>query len=403
MVLKIIKHVLSVSETLEPLYANSYAAAKQLVAQHDDFFAAVVDLNLPDAPDGEVVDLMLGKHLPTIVLTGNINEQRRELLLEKGIVDYVVKEGKFSYVYVTKILNRLIKNQLIKVLVVDDSAAARKFAKNLLQAHLFKVYEAADGVAAIKTILAQPDIRVLLTDYHMPNMDGFELVRNLRVKYEKSELIVIGVSSEGNGALSARFIKNGASDFLKKPYNHEEFYCRLTHNVEMLELLETVRDLAYRDELTGVHNRKYFFERGAELYRQSTITDGPLAVATLNLDGMDEISTYHGLEASDQALVCFAQLLAAAFKRFVFARVGVNEFLVLMSGLDNERAVAFVDKVRQMVLQEVFDVGTERTRLSFSAGVSNTKGDSLDEMLACAKSCLMRAYDAGGDLVMGDD
>lgn len=403
MVMKIIKHVLSVSDTLEPLYANSFATATQLVEQHNDFFAAVVDLNLPDAPDGEIVDLMLDKQLPTIVLTGSFDEKRREALLAKGIVDYVFKEGKFSYVYVTKVLNRLIKNQAIKVLVVDDSATARKFVKSLLQTHLYQVYEASDGVAAIKTILAQPDIKVLLTDYNMPNMDGFALVKNLRIKYEKSELVVIGVSSEGDGALSAKFIKNGASDFLKKPFNHEEFYCRLTHNVEMLELVEKIRDLAYRDELTGVNNRKYFFERSVELYTLSVTGGGPLAVAAINLDYLEAIGADYGLEASEQVLIHFAKLLALAFKRFVFARVGVHEFFVMMPGLDNERAVDFVDQVRQMIIQEVCEFGSEQIGLTFSAGVSNTKSDSLDEMLSNAKACLKRAYDAGGDLVMGDD
>lgn len=403
MVLKIVKHVLSMSDTLAPIYADNFKAAAKLVEQQEDVFAAVVDLNLPDAPNGEIVDLMLSKGLPTIVLTGSFNEKRREMLLDKGIVDYVVKEGKLSYVYVSKVLNRLIKNQQIKVLVVDDSSTARKFAKNLLEAHLYQVFEAEDGVAAIKTILAQPDIKLLITDYNMPKMDGFELVKNLRGKYEKSELVVIGVSSEGNGALSAKFIKNGASDFLKKPFNHEEFYCRLTHNVEMLELVEKIRDLAYRDELTNVHNRKYFFERGTQLYQHSVSNNGPLAAVVINLDSFDEISAQHGFEASDQVLIYYAQRLAEAFRRFVFARVGVQEFFVLMPGLDNDRAVAFVDQVRQLILQDACELSSGRIGITFSAGVSNTTLDSLDGMLSSAAACLKRAYEAGGDLVMGDD
>ena len=403
MVMKIIKHVLSGSHALAPIYANSFDAAKSLVAQHTDIFATVVDLNLPDAPNGEIVDLMLGKHLPTIVLTGSFDEKRRESLLDKGIVDYVVKEGKFSYVYVTKVLQRLIKNQSIKVMVVDDSKVARKFAKHLLDVHLYQVFEADDGVAAIKTILAEPDIKLLITDYNMPKMDGFELVKNLRVKYEKSELIIIGVSSEGDGALSAKFIKNGASDFLKKPFNHEEFYCRLTHNVEMLELLEKVRDLAYRDELTNVHNRKYFFEKGADTHRHALNQDSPLAAVVINLDQFDEVSADYGMEASEKVLIHFSQILSSAFERFIFARVGVHEFFALMPGLDNERSLAFVDKVRQLMLQSACDLGSQRVGLTFSAGVSNSKGQSLDDMLSCAQACLRRAYDAGGDLVMGDD
>ena len=74
-------------------------------------------------------------------------------------------------------------------------------------------------------MLANPDIKILITDYNMPRMDGFELVKTIRGKYEKTDLVIIGLSSDEDGSLSARFIKNGANDFLRKPFNHEEFFC----------------------------------------------------------------------------------------------------------------------------------------------------------------------------------
>jgi len=217
MVMKVLTHVLSRSDQVLPVYAKSFSEAKARVESGEhEFFAALVDLSLPDAPDGEVVDYTLGLDIPTIVLTGSFDEKRRADLLNKGIVDYVTKEGRYSYQYALGVLHRLIKNQRVKVLVVDDSSTARKFVSQMLRLHLYPVFEAEDGVEAIKVLLANPDIKILITDYHMPRMDGFELVKNIRVKYEKSDLIIVGLSSEGDGTLSAKFIKHGANDFLRQ-------------------------------------------------------------------------------------------------------------------------------------------------------------------------------------------
>ena len=131
-VMKVLRHVLARSSLIHPVYASSLYEAKALVESGEyAFFAALVDLTLPDAPNGEVVDYTLALKLPTVVLTGSFDAERREVLLAKGIVDYVTKEGRFSYQYALGVLHRLIKNQTIKVLIVDDSSTQRNFIVNL--------------------------------------------------------------------------------------------------------------------------------------------------------------------------------------------------------------------------------------------------------------------------------
>jgi len=124
LVLKIIRHVAQQQQDFEFLFAESFAQAQHIVAQYhapqaEGIFAALVDLNLPDAPNGEVVDFTLKKKINTVVLTGSFDEERREALLSKGIVDYVTKEGRFSYEYALGVIRRINKNRSMKVLVVD--------------------------------------------------------------------------------------------------------------------------------------------------------------------------------------------------------------------------------------------------------------------------------------------
>lgn len=404
MVMKVIRHVMAQEPTIEAYYAESFAQAKEVYEDiKDELFAALVDLNLPDAPDGEVVDYMLDMGVPTIVLTGSFDEERREELLSKGIVDYVTKEGRYSYTYAVHMINRLSKNQDIKVLVVEDSATSRNFICDLLRRHLFQVLEAGDGREAIKVLLQHPEVKLLITDYNMPNMDGFELVQTLRGKYEKSDLIIIGLSAEGQGALSAKFIKNGANDFLCKPFYHEEFHCRVMHNVESLELIEQIKDAANRDHLTRAYNRRYFFDVGEKLYDQAKEKQAPLAAVVLDIDHFKRINDTYGHEVGDTALKQFSNSLNEGLGRFLVARTGGEEFFALLPGLDNEKAVALIDKLREIIAASPIYAGDERIPLTFSAGVSNQLLGNLDEQLNMADGYLYRAKEAGRNLVVGDD
>lgn len=404
MVMKILRHLVqSSSLPYEAVYATTLAQATSAYEQHpQEFFAALVDLNLPDAPDGEVVDFTLSKKIPTIVLTGSYDEKRRELLFNKGIVDYVTKEGRYAYSKAVAMITRLEKNQQIKVLVVDDSDMSRKHMANLFRRHLYQVVEAVDGVDAIKVLLENPDIKLLITDYNMPKMDGFELVRNLRYKYDKTDLIMIGVSGESSEALSAKFIKHGANDFLRKPFHPEEFYCRIIHNIESLELVEQITYNAQRDHLTGLYHRSYFFNAARELYKSALEKAAPLSMAVINVDDFREINERHGNAWGDVALKHIAASLNNMLGRFLLARADSDDFYVLMPGLDHEKAAALLSKVKQLLAADDYVINGEAVRFYFSAGVTSQMQQSLDKQIAQASVYLRRAKEAGGNMIVDD-
>ena len=404
MVMKILRHLMSTALPHdEAFYAGSLAQAQALYEEHNgEFFAALVDLHLPDAPNGEVVDFTLAKKIPTIVLTGNYDEEHREHLFSKGIVDYVTKEGRYAYSQAITLIQRLEKNQFIKVLVVDDSEMARNHVADLLRSHLFQVLEAVDGADAVKVLLDNPDIKLLITDYNMPRMDGFELVKNLRYKYDKTDLVIIGVSSESSEALSAKFIKQGANDFLRKPFHPEEFYCRVLANIESLELIEQIKFNTQRDYLTGLFHRPYFFNAAAELYRNAREKNSPLAFAIINIDRFGAVNQKYGNAWGDIALKQIAERLNSMLGRFLLARVGSDDFYVLMPGLDNDKAVSYVSKVKQLLAAEDIEIAGEAKHFYFSAGVTNLMHDSFDQQVAQAIKYMYRAKDSGGQMIVDD-
>ena len=404
MVMKVIRHVAKQSLQLNALYASSFEQAKALYKEHHEtIFAALVDLNLPDAPNGEIVDFLLSEKVPSVVLTGTFDEEKRGSLLGKGVVDYVTKEGKYSYEYAIKVINHLKRNETITVLVVEDSMQSQNYICKLLNQLRFKVVTANNGVEAIEVLQQHPEIKLLITDYNMPEMDGFELVKQIRTRYEKADLIIIGLSAEGQSTLSAKFIKMGANDFLYKPFNHEEFYCRVMHNVETLELLNQIQIVAYQDYVTGIKNRRYFYEQGEPLYKNALSKSMPLALAVIDLDKFYLVNEY-GQQFGDQVLSTIAQMLSRLCDRFLLTRMGANEFYLLMPGLTNDKALAFVDKIRGIIGIEPFDVGEEEDLfVSASAGVSNIVGERLFDLISVATEYTRRAKEAGGNFVIGDE
>jgi signal transduction histidine kinase len=224
--------------------ASSYGEAVKIIESHaQDFFVALLDMNLPDAPNGEIIDYVISRNIPSIVFTSKFDDSIRDEIFSKKVVDYVLKDNVQSVTYIINLVERLYKNQHIKVLIVDDSATTRSIIIKLLRGYRFQVLDAPNGQVALELLSEHSDVKLVITDYAMPVMDGFVLTEKIRQKYTKNELALIGISGSKGTALSARFLKLGANDFLAKPFSNEEFYCRVIQNIETIEYIQKLKEL----------------------------------------------------------------------------------------------------------------------------------------------------------------
>lgn len=384
--------------------AESMAQCRELIKKNgsDAYFAAMVDLNLPDAASGEAVAYTLAHKLPSIVLTGDYNEAMRTKLLNMGVVDYVIKDSTYSFNYAISLLQRLQKNQFIKLLVVEDSKVARSYLAHLLKQHLFQVYTAADGIEAQTLLKQHPEIKVLLTDYNMPNMDGFKLVQAIRKQYDKHQLAIIGLSSADDPSLSARFIKHGANDFLAKPFIHEELYCRVNQTLDHMELVAEIQDAANRDFMTKLYNRRYLFTQGAQLHNSAKQGHFSLAVTIMDIDHFKEVNDTYGHEGGDIVLKHFANMLTICFPKSLVARIGGEEFCIIMTDTDNELASHRLNKFREKLASAPIAANGNDIWITASFGVTNFIDDSLDLQLNRADKLLYEAKNDGRNRVYND-
>ncbi|THV24917.1 response regulator [Peteryoungia ipomoeae] len=195
---------------------------------------AISNINLPGAENGEALEYLVDCNIPTIVFTGTFHDETREKLLNKDIVDYILKDNVFAVEMLAESVYRFLTNHRHHVLIVDDSPTARALLSSRLRRYNFRVSLAESGAKAIEILKANPDIGLVVTDYNMPDIDGFELTRRIRAVRGSHELRIIGVSSSTNRLLSARFLKVGGNDFMLRPFIDEEFYCRVNQNLDTL-------------------------------------------------------------------------------------------------------------------------------------------------------------------------
>ncbi|KIP99188.1 chemotaxis protein CheY [Agrobacterium tumefaciens] len=202
---------------------------------------AVSNINLPGAENGEALEYLVDLSIPTIVFTSTFHEDTREKLITKEVVDYILKDNVFAVDMLTESVCRFLTNHRHHVLIVDDSPTARALLSSRLKRYNFRVSLAENGAKALEILRKNPDIGLVVTDYNMPDIDGFELTRRIRTMRGSHELRIIGVSSSNNRLLSARFLKAGGNDFMLRPFIDEEFYCRVNQNLDTLVQIQAAK------------------------------------------------------------------------------------------------------------------------------------------------------------------
>jgi diguanylate cyclase (GGDEF)-like protein len=369
----------------------SLAEARATIAGKS-FTLALTGLNLPDAPDGEILDLLFEADIPTVVFTATFDAAARSRCADKKIVDYIVKDSGRTVDTVIHTVRRILANGAFKILVVDDARSARSGLTDMLRRQNFQVAEAWSGRQALD-LLAQDDaIELVITDYHMPDMDGYELTKRIRATHGSERIRIIGVSSSTDRLLSASFLKAGATDFIYRPFVPEELKCRIDNNIETLIQLKHLRRLAERDYLTGLANRRHFFARMREL--EKAPFNG--SIALLDIDHFKQVNDTFGHDTGDGVLKAISAIMARQCDqaKHVAARLGGEEFAIYLHHLDAFQAHSFCEQLRREIEETEIPAGNRSITVTVSIGVVEMEDgepfgnhlNAADQLLYLAKS-----------------
>ncbi len=370
------------------------------------FDAAVMNTVLPDAEQGDTIDLLVKKGIPAVVITTDVSDEERQQIWARNVADYFLAEDPNCEDNVLAALARLENNKSIPILVAEGSDVFRKIVSDLLQVHQYRILNCSTGARALEILEAHPEIKLALVDYDMEDMKGYELTRTIRSRRRTDSLAIIGISAQGDERMAAMFFKAGANDFIvRERFLIEEFYTRINQCLDTLNLIQTARDAAVTDYLTGLHNQKYFFEVGEKLFSSALRENISLVCAMLDIDQFKRINEIYGHDDGDVILKQVAARIRGRMRKAdVLARFGGDKFCILSVNMGEDKAFTIFDDIRKLVMKSgvVLNPGKDPVTVTLSVGVTRILGDNLNSMIRRAEELLYTAKRTGRNHVLTD-
>jgi FOG: EAL domain len=244
----------------------------------------------------------------------------------------------------------MASNNKMLILVVDDKEINRLLLKAMLS-DSYNVCEASNGKEALEQLEKYgTSIKAILLDLIMPVMDGHTFLEEVK-KTPHADVPVIVLTGANDPEVEESALKDGASDFITKPYQPTVLKRRLQNAIDhsSLATLHLIKHMAEHDALTDLYNRSFFFEETHKML--ATNPDMKFTFIRFDIEHFRNLNSYWGDEGGNQ----FLKYLAAGFRQIeeqyshiTYGRITADVFcLCIPSAEYNE------DKILNNILIEI--------------------------------------------------
>jgi diguanylate cyclase (GGDEF)-like protein len=292
----------------------------------------------------------------------------------------------------------------MRVVLVDPSRTMRLFVTRLLEAGGHEAVPCADGCEALACLRADPEVAALITSGEIGcGISGLELCWEARVLAGRDRPIyVILMSSSIDKNRLGEALDSGADDFISKPPVADELYARLRAAERLGTMQRELVRLASVDPLTGLANRRVFFERAEAMRERKAAQDGTMTAIMFDIDHFKRVNDLFGHDVGDLAIASVAQL--AARPGALAGRLGGEEFAILAEDRHLAEGVSLAEHLRAEVAALRLTTMAGTLTLTCSFGVSGHKaGESIDDLLKRADVALYAAKTGGRNRVIAAD
>ncbi len=242
-----------------------------------------------------------------------------------------------------------------KILIVDDC----KSNIDILLAHLCDAYDiipARSGQTALD-IVEKTDIDLILLDIIMPEMDGYEVCRQLKKMDSSKNIPVIFITVETDEDAIERAYDSGGSDYVSKPFKPKELLALIRRELQVHELIKDLEEskrelkiLAATDPLTGLHNRRSFLDFSSHILGLAKREQTDLSLLMLDIDHFKRINDSWGHDVGDEVIKAVAAILKTSLRQNdIVCRHGGEEFVVLLPQTPLAGASALAEKIRREI------------------------------------------------------
>jgi len=256
-----------------------------------------------------------------------------------------------------------------KILIIDDTHLNISILTDILKNEGFTVFSADNGLSIIEmTHKLQPD--VILLDIMMPVMDGFEVCKVLKNDYDSKDIPVIMVTARTDSKDIKTALDLGAFDYIKKPIDEIEVIARLQSALRLKKLQDKLKELAMKDNLTGLYNYALLIELLEKEIAKQQRNKNIISFVMLDIDFFKNVNDTYGHTAGNVVLKELAGILVKSVRKGdIVARYGGEEFGIVLQGANTQTAYQLCERLRKRVENFNFNTDNETIKITVSLGL----------------------------------
>lgn len=300
-------------------------------------------------------------------------------------------------------------DQEISILVIEDSDADFLKLSCIIENYGKIKITRAKSLKEANMVLAEENYDLIVLDYILPDGNGLEFVKSMHEKEINIPTVVI--TGQGNEVIASQFVKAGVYDYLPKANASEKSVARVISNAlekfhlkqEVDRAIQKMAEMATRDELTDLYNRKYFTDVLEREVASSERYGKDLSLCIIDLDEFKRINDTYGHTAGDSVLKEFADIIKKSIRKSdLLCRYGSEEFAIILPCTDMKKAQLFGERIRKKVETHSFEYNNLKLNVTISVGVSSyskTADTTVDVLLEEANQALGKAKNSGKNTV----
>ena len=285
-----------------------------------------------------------------------------------------------------------MQDKKLTILIVDDTETNIDVLLNLLDN--YDVAVAVNGKSALD-IVENDKIDLILLDIMMPEMDGYEVCEKIKSNPKTKDIPIIFITARSDEDSIEKAYDIGGIDYVTKPFKPKELLARVKTHLEMRVLIKNLNFLASHDSLTGIYNRRKFFE----LSQKEFTTQNNLFAIMIDIDDFKAINDTYGHNIGDKVIINVTKTISNLLKdNYIFGRLGGEEFGIILVEDSIDTVKQTIEDIRKSVESiKVKSNNSKDISVTISSGIAQKNIDilNLDCLLKEADSCLYEAKGKG--------
>ncbi len=421
---------------------NGKEALEKVAAESPDL--VLLDVMMPGMDGFEVCTKIkqnpLFAHIPVVMVTALTDAEDKVRGLESGADDFLskpindtalmarvrslvrlkmaldewrVRENTANQLGVVEKSSNVMMESADKarVLVVEDKNFEQRKIEETLTRDQDEVIITENGAKTMELVATQ-NFDVLIVSLNLAGEDGLRLCSHLKSNERTRAIPIVMIAGEEDMPRIAHGLEIGAHDYILRPVDRNELLARVRTQIRRKRFQERLRatyeislSMALTDSLTGLYNRRYLEVHLEKLLIKNQESKKSLAVLLVDIDHFKLVNDKHGHSVGDEVLKIFAHRLLGNLRSFdLVARLGGEEFAVILPDVSEQRAWMVAERLRASISDMPFSVSTEEGQVmittSIGAALIDHSQHSKHEVLERADKCLYEAKKGGRNAVV---